>query len=222
MSNRRIPTPRWLIEHSRLGKIYVCTPSLHFGCTDAAMPPAVTSVLSLRLWHHRNQNCIFTQVLIPTTFVCIALMPNTSLSPRWARLQKVEEIETDQYFIDVYVCPVTTEELREKYLNEPPVLYAFAVFDKQNTYLLSYALEMREAIRILPDETEETYIGYFLEAFCEHQHFTCKNFKEIEPDLETVRTTVISFVVEYNAVEKMLEYDREVSQNQSKVNDNPS
>jgi hypothetical protein len=166
--------------------------------------------------------CIFTQVLIPTTFVCIALMPNTSLSPRWARLQKVEEIETDQYFIDVYVCPVTTEELREKYLNEPPVLYAFAVFDKQNTYLLSYALEMREAIRILPDETEETYIGYFLEAFCEHQHFTCKNFKEIEPDLETVRTTVISFVVEYNAVEKMLEYDREVSQNQSKVNDNPS
>lgn len=144
-------------------------------------------------------------------------MTNTQLSPRWARLQKVEEIETDRYFIDVYVCPVDTEELREKYLDEPPVLYAFAIFNKDNTYLLSYGLEMREAVRIREDETEETYIGYFLEAFCERQHFTCKNFKDVEPDLETVRATVISFVVEYNAVEKMLEYDRESSQSASEA-----
>lgn len=145
-------------------------------------------------------------------------MTNTQLSPRWARLQKVEEIETDRYFIDVYVCPIATEELREKYLYEPPVLYAFAIFDKDNTYLLSYGLEMREAVRIREDDMEDTYIGYFLEAFCEHQHFTCKNFKEIEPDLEMVRATVISFVVEYNAVEKMLEYDRESSRSESEVN----
>lgn len=148
-------------------------------------------------------------------------MPNTQLSPRWSRLQKVEEIETDQYFIDVYACPIATEVLREKYLHEPPVLYAFAIFDKQNRYLLSYGLEMREAVRLREDEIEEPYIGFFLEAFCEHQHFTCKNFKETEPSLETVRATVISFVVEYNAVEKMLEYDREVAQHQ-KSEDNPS
>ncbi|MCS7013330.1 MAG: hypothetical protein RMI34_06870 [Chloroherpetonaceae bacterium] len=148
-------------------------------------------------------------------------MSKTQLSPRWARLEKVEEIETDQYFIDVYVCPLDTEVLREKYLSEPPVLYAFAIFDKQNRYLLSYGLEMREAVRIREDESEETYIGYFLEAFCEHQHFTCKNFKETEPSLETVRATVISLVVEYNAVEKMLEYDREVAQHQ-RAGDDPS
>jgi hypothetical protein len=134
---------------------------------------------------------------------------STQLSPRWSRLVKTEEIETPKYFIDCYVCPVDFDELREHHIDEPPVLYAFAVFDRNNKYLLSYALEMRKAVRIKEDETEEEYIGYFLETYCEHQRFSCKNFKEIQPDFESVRTMVIQFIVEYDAVEKMIEYDRE-------------
>ena len=134
---------------------------------------------------------------------------NAQLSPRWSRLEKTEEIQTPKYFIDCYVCPVDFDELRENSIDEPPVLYAFAVFNHANKYLLSYALEMRKATRLKEDETEEEYIGYFLETYCEHQRFSCKNFKDVEPDFESVRTMVIQFVVEYDAVEKMIEYDRE-------------
>ncbi|KER09661.1 MAG: hypothetical protein HY22_09920 [[Candidatus Thermochlorobacteriaceae] bacterium GBChlB] len=136
-------------------------------------------------------------------------MPD-SQSPRWARLVKVEEIETDKYFIDVYSCPIEPETLREKYLQEPPVLYAFAIFNRDNQYLLSYALEMREALRDREDGSEETYIGYFLETYCEHQRFSCKNFKDVEPTFELVKSTVIAFVVEYDAVQKMIDYDKEI------------
>ncbi|MCS6989015.1 MAG: hypothetical protein NZM06_05800 [Chloroherpetonaceae bacterium] len=136
---------------------------------------------------------------------------NAQLSPRWARLVKTEEIETPKYYIDCYVCPVDFDELRERHIDEPPVLYAFAVFTRENKYLLSYALEMRKAIRVKDDETEEEYVGYFLETYCEHQRFSCKNFRETLPDFETVRSMVIQLIVEYDAVEKMLEYDREMA-----------
>lgn len=136
---------------------------------------------------------------------------NAQLSPRWARLVKTEEIDTPKYYIDCYVCPVDFDELREHHIDEPPVLYAFAVFDRENKYLLSYALEMRKATRLKDDETEEEYIGYFLETYCEHQRFSCKNFKDIAPDFETVRAMVIQFIVEYDAVEKMMEYDKEMA-----------
>ncbi len=134
---------------------------------------------------------------------------NAQLSPRWSRLVKTEEIETPKYFIDCYICPIDSNTLRESHIDEPPVLYAFAVFNRNNEYLLSYALEMRKATRIREDETEEEYIGYFLETYCEHQRFSCKNFKDVEPDFESVRAMVIQLVVEYDAVEKMIEYDRE-------------
>jgi hypothetical protein len=139
---------------------------------------------------------------------------NKELTLRWARLVKTEEIETPQYFIDCYVCPVDFDELREHHLDEPPVLYAFAVFNRENQYLLSYALEMRKAFRLREDETEEEYIGYFLETYCENQRFSCKNFKDVEPDFESVRTMVVQFVVEYDAVPKMIEYDKESAKNQ--------
>lgn len=134
---------------------------------------------------------------------------NAQLSSRWSRLEKTEEIQTPKYFIDCYICPVDFDELRENSIDEPPVLYAFAVFNHANKYLLSYALEMRKATRLKEDDTEEEYIGYFLETYCEHQRFSCKNFKDVEPDFESVKTMVIQFVVEYDAVEKMIEYDRE-------------
>jgi hypothetical protein len=134
-------------------------------------------------------------------------MQNT---PRWSRLVKTEEIETPNYIIDVYVCPVDFDDLRQNAIDEPPVLYAFAVFTRANGYQLSYALEMRKATRILDDDTEEEYIGYFLETYCEHQRFSCKNFKDTEPAFDLVRNTVIAFVVEYDAVPKMMDYDREM------------
>ncbi len=137
---------------------------------------------------------------------------NAQLSPRWARLVKIEEIETPKYFIDCYVCPLDSDELRRHHLDEPPVLYAFAIFDHNNQYLLSYALEMRKALRLNEDESEEEYIGYFLETYCEHQRFSCKNFKEVQPNFEDVRNFVVQLVVEYDAVEKMLEYDSEKAQ----------
>ncbi|MDX2128239.1 MAG: hypothetical protein SFU91_04305 [Chloroherpetonaceae bacterium] len=136
-------------------------------------------------------------------------MSQALMSPRWLRLVKVEEIETDVYFIDLYVSPLPAAELISQHLSENPVLYAFAVFNKENKYLLSYALEIRETSRLLDSGEEETYIGYFLETYCEHKQFSCKNFKETTPTLETVRAFVLSLVNEYDAIPKMINYDQE-------------
>ncbi len=134
------------------------------------------------------------------------------LSPRWARLVKVEDIETEDYFVDAYCSPLPTEELIKDHLDENPIMYAFAIFDKSNNYILSYALEIREAVRINENDEEETYTGYFLETFCPNFQFSCKNFKENEPTFDAVKNTVQSYITEYDAVNKMLNYDQEVNQ----------
>lgn len=134
------------------------------------------------------------------------------LSPRWQRLKKSETIQTGNYTVDCYRSPLFSGDLIAKYLDEEPVLYNFAVFDAADEYLLSYALEIRTAVRVDAEENETEYTGYFLETYCPYRKFSCKNFKETEPTYEAVKTTVFQFINEYDAVPKMLEYDREVEQ----------
>lgn len=131
-------------------------------------------------------------------------------SPRWARLKRTETIETPNYGVDVYQSPMPAGALIEKYLDEDPVLYNFAVFDKSNRYLLSYALEIRRAVKLNEAEEETEYTGYFLETYCPHRKFSCKNFKDAEPLYDLVKSTVLTFINEYDAVPKMLEYDAEM------------
>jgi len=137
--------------------------------------------------------------------------PEKQLSPRWARLVKVEEIETQDYFVDAYCSTVPTEELLEDHLHENPILYAFAIFDKENTYIMSYALEVRESYKLNEEDEEVPYTGFFLESFCPNFQFSCKNFREMEPTFESVKNTIKAYITEYDAVNKMLSYDREVS-----------
>jgi len=141
-------------------------------------------------------------------------------SPRWERLVKVEEIQTDSYFIDAYCSPITSFELKEEFLDEKPILYAFAVFDRENHYILSYALEIREAYRVDEHDEEEPYIGYFLETFCPNSQFSCKNYKEVEPDFEAVKSTIMAYILEYDAVNKMLAYDQEIVAKQQEHQEN--
>ncbi|ACF14278.1 hypothetical protein Ctha_1821 [Chloroherpeton thalassium ATCC 35110] len=137
-------------------------------------------------------------------------------SPRWERLVKVEEIETETYFIDAYCSPISSAELKENHLDEKPILYAFAVFDRENHYVLSYGLEIREAYRVNENDDDEPYIGYFLETFCPNSQFSCKNYKEVEPDFESVKNTIMAYILEYDAVNKMLAYDKELLSKQEK------
>lgn len=131
------------------------------------------------------------------------------LSPRWTRLVKVEELEAGDYYVDAYCSPVPFEELRENNIEEKPILYAFAIFNQDNQYILSYGLEMRKAYRYNDEGEEEEYIGCFLEAFCPNSQFSCKTYKSREPDFDAVKSTVLSYIVEYDAVQKMLDYDQE-------------
>lgn len=137
------------------------------------------------------------------------------MSPRWTRLVKVEELEAGAYYVDAYCSPMTSEELRENNLDEKPILYAFAVFDQENQYILSYALEIRKAYRYNEEGGEEEYVGCFLEAFCPNSQFSCKTYKEVEPDFDVVKNTVLAYILEYDAVHKMLAYDQETLAHQS-------
>ncbi|NTW49840.1 MAG: hypothetical protein HGB19_08965 [Chlorobiales bacterium] len=137
------------------------------------------------------------------------------LSPRWTRLVKVEELEAGAYYVDAYCSPLPSEELRENNLDEKPILYAFAIFNQDNQYVLSYALEIRKAYRLNDEGEEEEYVGCFLEAFCPNSQFSCKTYKDAEPDFDAVKNTVLSYIHEYDAVKKMLEYDQETLLRQS-------
>lgn len=137
-------------------------------------------------------------------------------SPRWARLKKTETVETPSFTVDIYRSPLPAETLIEKHLDEAPVLYNFAVFDKSNRYLLSYTLEIRRAVKLNEAEEDVEYTGYFLETYCPYRKFSCKNFKDTEPPYDLVKSTVLTFINEYDAVPKMLEYDLE-AQRQSRT-----
>lgn len=136
------------------------------------------------------------------------------MSPRWTRLVKVEELEAGAYYVDAYCSPLTSEELRESNLDEKPILYAFAIFDQENQYILSYALEIRKAYRYNGEGEEEEYVGCFLEAFCPNAQFSCKVYREVEPDFDTVKKTVLTYILEYDAVHKMLSYDHDMLSHQ--------
>ncbi len=142
------------------------------------------------------------------------------MSPRWARLVKVEEIETEDYFIDAYCSSIPTDELIADHLDENPIMYAFAVFDKNNSYMLSYALEIREAYTLNDEGEDIPYTGFFLETFCPNFQFSCKSFKETEPSFDMVKNTIKTYITEYDAVNKMLNYDKEVVEHSDE--DSPS
>jgi hypothetical protein len=132
-------------------------------------------------------------------------MSNQSKSPKWAFLKKTESMETEQYFIDAYQNEKSVAELQKNYLDYAPVIFNFAVFDKENNYLLSYALETRLAT----DAEDNEYIGYFLETYCKYQSFACKTYRNKPVGYDEVKAKVMEFITQYDAVAKMIAYDLE-------------